>query len=213
MSRAPWPGRLAVGLWVAAVAALGAAAPAPAQTAPAASRFGPGSPALSVAQEIARRTWGADPCDGAVSVVWGPDDPAVNARSTWTNPTAVYGYAEANADCRIVFNEALDPSWGKFCTILVHEYGHLAGWQHSVDGPDVMSPLYRAPIPDCVATPDPSAPAAAVSRPTPTQRPRPRRRAGARRSDRRSCCDARAAPPRRRPQPSRDRRRFVPSPG
>ena len=56
----------------------------------------------------------------------------------------------------------------------MHEYGHLTGHQHSADGPDVMSPIYRAPLPACLiadpSTPPAAAPAA-VAPPTPTPTP------------------------------------------
>jgi hypothetical protein len=57
-------------------------------------------------------------------------------------------------------------SWPKFCTVLVHEYGHLTGHPHTVDGADVMSPIYRAPLPACT-TADPSEPPVAPA-PVPT---------------------------------------------
>lgn len=136
---------------------------AEADTAPASMRYGVGSTGMFVAQDLARRTWGVDPCGGQVEVVWGSDEPLVNARSYWANPRSAYDDPALNVQCRIVFNAALDFSWEKFCTVLVHEYGHLAGRPHGADGPDVMSPVYRAPLPDCAATADPAAPAAPVA--------------------------------------------------
>ncbi|HEU4658605.1 MAG TPA: hypothetical protein VFR97_13840 [Capillimicrobium sp.] len=129
-----------------------------ADTAPASIRYAVGSVGMQVAQDIARQTWGVDPCAGQVEIVWGTDEPLVNARSYWANPYSAYDHAELNTQCRIVFNRDLDFSWQKLCTVVVHEYGHLAGRAHTADGPDVMSPIYRAPLPACVATPDPAAP-------------------------------------------------------
>jgi hypothetical protein len=46
--------------------------------------------------------------------------------------------------------------WAQFCTVLVHEYGHLTGHPHTADGDGVMSPIYRAPLPACTQVADPS---------------------------------------------------------
>ncbi|HEU4658606.1 MAG TPA: hypothetical protein VFR97_13845 [Capillimicrobium sp.] len=147
-----------VALAAAAGTSVSATQSSPADTLAASVRFAAGSPAMETAQAVARSVWGVDPCGGHVDVTWGSDDPSVNARSYWSNPHAVYGFADLNQDCRIVLNGALDFSWEKFCTVLVHEYGHLAGWQHGPEGPDVMSPVYHEPIGPCVQTPDPTAP-------------------------------------------------------
>jgi hypothetical protein len=155
-------------------AVLWAGGDAEAETAPASSRYAVGSPGMLVAQEIARGTWGGEPCGGEVEVVWGSDEPLVNARSYWANPYSAYGRPELNTQCRVVFNAGLEFSWEKFCTVLVHEYGHLAGHPHGADGPDVMSPIYRAPLPACVAAPDPAAPD-----PVPAPAPAPTSRGGA----------------------------------
>jgi hypothetical protein len=127
---------------------------------PSSVRFAVGSPAMLAAQDLARRTWGTDPCGGVVDVSWGTDDPSINARSYWANPQSAYDAPELNVQCRIVFNALLSFDWPKFCTVLVHEYGHLAGHPHSADGPDVMSPIYRAPLASCAAMPDPTTAAA-----------------------------------------------------
>jgi hypothetical protein len=130
---------------------------------PASARFAVGSPGMLVAQDLARRTWGMDPCGGVIDVSWGVDDPSINARSYWANPQSAYDAPALNVQCRIVFNTLLSFDWPKFCTVLVHEYGHLAGHPHSADGPDVMSPIYRAPLPACTALADPSGVAAAAA--------------------------------------------------
>jgi hypothetical protein len=154
-------------------------------------RFAVGSTAMLAAQDLARRTWGADPCGGAIEVVWDVDAPSINARSSWANPRSAYGAPGLNVQCRIVINRLIGYDWARFCTVLVHEYGHLAGHPHTADGPDVMSPIYRAPLPDCVAIADPSAApvpppapapaAAAVPAPSASARAdRPRARRGSR---------------------------------
>jgi hypothetical protein len=130
---------------------------------PAATRFAAGTPAMQLALGIAQANWGMDACNGQVGIEWGVDEPNVNARSYWANPLSSYDNPTQNTQCRIVLNATMTFSWVKFCTVLVHEYGHLTGHPHTADGPDVMSPIYRAPLPACT-TADPSSPAPA---PTP----------------------------------------------
>lgn len=146
---------------------LGAVTPSAASAdTPPAERFAVGSPAMATAQQIAIAQWGAMPCNGQVTVEWGTDDANINARSYWANPTSSYGAPERNVQCRVVFNGQMRFDWPKFCTVLVHELGHLAGHDHTADGADVMSPIYRAPLPACTNTPDPSgvaAPATAMA--------------------------------------------------
>jgi hypothetical protein len=134
-------------------------------------RFAVGSPAMVAAQDLARRTWGADPCGGQVDIAWVDEAPTINARSTWANPRSAYDAPALNVQCRITFNRLIHYDWARFCTVLVHEYGHLAGRPHTADGPDVMSPIYRAPLPECQAIDDPSAAPAPAAAPTPSSRP------------------------------------------
>lgn len=129
---------------------------------PPATRFAVGSPAMQLALGIAQANWGMDACGGQVTIEWGADEANINARSYWANPLSSYDNPDQNTQCRIVFNATMSFTWVKFCTVLVHEYGHLTGHPHGADGPDVMSPIYRAPLPACVAsdpTGQPAAPA------------------------------------------------------
>jgi hypothetical protein len=145
-----------------AVAQTSAGTTAQADLRPAAERFPAAGTAMLLAQDLARGIWGGDPCGGDVEIAWGADDdPAVNARSVWTNPRAIYGFPDLNTACRITLNAGLPFSWPKLCTVVVHEYGHLAGWQHGADGPDIMSPVYRGPVAPCTTVADPTAPAQA----------------------------------------------------
>jgi hypothetical protein len=132
---------------------------------PASARYAVGSAGMLTAQSIAVANWGGTPCGGAIDVSWGPDDPTINARSYWANPNSAYDNPDLNTQCRVVFNVSMTFTWEKFCTVLVHEYGHLSGKPHTADGPDLMSPIYRAPLPVCSATPDPWAAAQAVVAP------------------------------------------------
>jgi len=174
---------------LATFAALAAAAPAGAGAAvddPAPVRFAPGTPNMAAAQQIARDHWGVDPCGGAIEVAWSPDEPTVNARATWRNPRSAYDAPAENSQCSIAFNPAQSFDWPKFCTVLVHEYGHLAGHDHVQDRADLMAGYYVRPIPACAATPAPDAPvvAAPAQQLVPAARAASPRRAASRQSRR-----------------------------
>lgn len=116
-------------------------------------RFAVDSPAMVQAELIAVKYWNTSPCGGVVSVSWAPLDPSINAASTWWNPVAAYGNASANSQCKITLNQVQDFDWPMFCTVMVHEIGHLVGQQHSTDQTSVMYPVYVAPIPECTGAP------------------------------------------------------------
>lgn len=133
-----------------AVLALGVAA-APAAADDAAQTYAVGSQPMLLAQQIARTHWGYDPCQGQVAITWTTMPDTINAQSTWANPTDAYNNSTQNMDCSIQFNDAISWDWNRFCTVLVHEYGHLTGHAHSPDPADVMYAYYVAPLSDCVA--------------------------------------------------------------
>jgi hypothetical protein len=155
-------GRRAAGL-VSLALAVTAWSSAPALADPAAD-YAAGSAPLASAQQIARAYWGADACGGQVDVSWTTLDPDTNAMSYWSYTGGPYD-AATYSNCRISFNTRVSWSWNKFCTVLVHEYGHLTGHAHAEDEGDVMYAYYEKPLPVCEAA-DP-APAPVVSaRPT-----------------------------------------------
>jgi matrixin len=129
-----------------------------------------GSSAEQLAIQIAKSTWSTDPCGGQVTVSWGALGTDVNAQSSWTNPQSAYDAPQLNGDCSVTFNPSADFDWAKFCTVMVHEYGHLAGKPHSPDPNDVMNAYYTVPIQTCVnATPadfQPAPPAAPAKQAT-----------------------------------------------
>ncbi len=148
----------AAGQAVSADSAAGTAATASAD----ASAFPVNSAAMAKAELIAVEYWNTTPCSGQVSVSWGSLDPTINASSNWWNPTEAYGNAAANSQCSIVFNQYQKFDWPMFCSVMVHEIGHLTGHEHVADKTSVMYPVYIAPIPQCQgAAPGAAAPATA----------------------------------------------------
>src|SRR3954454_14061550 len=137
--------RRAAGVVCAAVA-LGAAGPARA-----ADPFD--ATQTQAAAEVAKSYWHATPCAGEVAVSWSAMAPSTNATSTWANPVDAYSAPEQNSQCSILFNSALTWDWTRFCSILVHEYGHLTGHPHAADPGDVMYAFYVKPVAECQAAP------------------------------------------------------------
>lgn len=141
------------GALAAAALAIAVLAPAAVAQAPAAPsvRFAVGSPALEAAQAIARAHWGVDPCGGDVAIAWVPLERYVNALSSWTvQASDAYAAPELNRDCRIDLSTRMAFAWPKLCTVVVHEYGHLAGRRHDDAPGRLMSAVYERPIPECL---------------------------------------------------------------
>jgi len=103
------------------------------------------------AQHIAVDYWHAVPCGGEASVAWAALDPDTNAASTWSNPISSYGAPQLNSGCVVDFNATEAFSWPMFCTVMVHEYGHLLGRRHVPDRNDVMYIYYVRPVAPCAA--------------------------------------------------------------
>jgi hypothetical protein len=121
-----------------------------------ARRFAADSRAMAVAESIARAYWGRDACGGHVTLEWMNLGRTTNARSLWRNAVDSYADPDRNTDCRIEFNERAEFDWPKFCTVVVHEYGHLTGHPHVPDPGDVMAAVYSTPLIECARTADPS---------------------------------------------------------
>ncbi len=93
---------------------------------------------------IAERRFGPA-CSGGISATWNPFE------VDYAGSPGARAWARTFVEqCRIDFNLGLwrDPSWRAaiydppwLCTLVVHEYGHLAGHGHSDDPADVMYPL------------------------------------------------------------------------
>ena len=141
----------------------GAAALAPAlRAAPAATaaapdeRFPSGGVAMEVARGIAVAHWGKAPCGGHVTVEWADMASTTNATSSWSAVGSPYAAPERNTDCRIRFNRQIAYDWERFCTVYVHEMGHLAGNPHVAEAGNVMASVYGGPLGICSATADPT---------------------------------------------------------
>ena len=106
---------------------------------------------VQAAANIAKTYWHATPCADQVAITWTPMAATTNATSTWANPVDAYSAPAENAQCSVAFNSALPWDWTRFCSILVHEYGHLTGHPHSGDADDVMYPYYVKPVAECQA--------------------------------------------------------------
>jgi hypothetical protein len=92
-----------------------------------------GSPAAKAAQAIAVKHWHQDPCGGDVSIGWSPMAWDTYANSTWSVTSGGRWI-----DCRVEFNSRVTFSWSRYCTIMVHEYGHLIGLDHSSNPKSIM---------------------------------------------------------------------------
>lgn len=134
-----------------------------------ADRYPADGVAVQAAKNLSASYWadGAAPCGGRpVTVSWISEDGALNARASWTRYSRSTDPAEF-FDCRIAFNKGAwgEWTWPKFCTVMVHEMGHLYGHPHSDGG--VMDAYYKGPIAEC-ETPEPTlAPVAVAPVPTP----------------------------------------------
>lgn len=133
-----------------------------------ASDFAAGTELTQKAQDIARTIWAADPCAGQVSISWMTLSDSVNATSTWSNPIGQYDVPAQNTACAIAFNSATSWDWVRFCSILVHEYGHLTGHPHEDDPASVMNAFYTRPVDQCSAAAPTAAPAASPQAPVST---------------------------------------------
>ena len=135
-------------------------------------------PALQQARQIAVDHWAINPCNGDVAITWAQLAPDENGRATWVNPFHDYGDPAGNTKCAVALNTRQDWTWPKLCTVLTHEFGHLAGNAHSDDPHNVMYAYYTGTnLPACEAV----SPAAS---PAPTAPPQGRQTPAAKRASR-----------------------------
>lgn len=100
------------------------------------------------AQAIAVQHWGTAPAEDP-PIVWAHLGRTINARATWFALGAPLDWTQYT-DEKITFSYDVGWNWPKFCTVMVHEYGHLLGKVHTDDPRDVMTAVYAGPIRECV---------------------------------------------------------------
>jgi hypothetical protein len=113
------------------------------------ARFPVDGRVIELSRRLAVRHWRVDPCQGEIELRWLADAPHVNATAAWKNAYSPYGNPEANHTCRITLNHEAEFTAPKLCSVIVHEYGHLAGHMHSDDPRDVMAPAFRHAFEPC----------------------------------------------------------------
>lgn len=80
------------------------------------------------ATAIAAQVW-KSPCGGQVTLRWAEPPAGLEWNGAWAYPEA----------CVIEFNLRVHLDWPRFCHIMIHEYGHLAGAGHSTNPRSVMA--------------------------------------------------------------------------
>jgi hypothetical protein len=168
---------------VLALVATGASSAAAAT--PSAERLAADPASWQRAYDVALEHWGHTPCSGSVRTTWRGLDGDINALAAWSAmPDAP---ASTFSACEISFNAGLDWDFATYCSVVVHEVGHLLGHDHNDEPGHIMSHVTTTMVPACGTAAAPRAPAAA---PTATTATRAKRRSAA-------CTRARASRTRR----------------
>lgn len=118
---------------------------------PAGDRFPVSGLTLTIARRVADGHWGKPACRGQVAITWRTLAPGTNATASWHNPTDAWANPEENYDCTIALNPEAAFDAAKLCGVLMHEFGHLQGLQHSDDPGGLMSPVYSAAPAQCAS--------------------------------------------------------------
>lgn len=97
------------------------------------------------ALKIAAKFWKRPVCGGDVSFAWRPLGSDMEGRSSWSSFPGQP--ASQNIDCLVELNALRSWTWKRFCTIVVHEAGHLLGREHTARG--VMAARYGGIVGPC----------------------------------------------------------------
>lgn len=111
------------------------------------------------AAHIAADIWGGTRCEARPPIVVAPIGRAYLAESQWSERDNGTYY-----DCKILYSRAYTKvEFAYYCAIIVHEYGHLDGKEHSSNPYSVMhATLTRKGIPRKCGRPSTPVPASIV---------------------------------------------------
>ena len=116
-----------------------------------------GTTPLSAAATVARRYWGAVPCNGKIKVLarrpqpaalgptsdaWVTFDSSLGTNNLAAPPSSYSNCAIAFASRRWPTSASMREDWDLFCTTMTHELGHLLGHSHEPTHGSVMVPVF-----------------------------------------------------------------------
>jgi hypothetical protein len=133
------------------------------------AHFSADSGVIQTAYALAVGYWHRTPCAGDVAFSWTDASGSRIATAYWTS----YGSGDPDhyTNCHIVLHRDAATDWPKFCTIVVHEVGHLTGHGHVRDRNNVMYPFYVGPRGPCTRPQPPGAPPETTAAPGPPAPP------------------------------------------
>lgn len=156
---------------VASAAALAAAGGAHAATSIPDQTYTPALQLFPRETLIAESFWPGSPCAGREQIAVVPQ--AMGTDEFSGQDVRVWGMA-LNSDpfCRVVIDSITPDDRVMLCYVLAHEFGHLAGRNHSTDPDDLMFPALLKPPPQCAAdAPTPVVTVPAEQKPAPKAKP------------------------------------------